>query len=364
MLTQFKTWIEINKKSLENNVKVFRNILGSRTKLMAVVKSNAYGHGLLVFSKLANELGVDGFCVDSVIEGEKLRDAGIKKPILVLGFTLPNLFQIAKDKNIIITISNLESLRVWIKSKHKPQIHLKIDTGMHRQGFYPEDLKKLINHKTHIKTFCTGVYTHFASAKDINYPTFTDKQFKEFKIACGILEKLGFRNLIKHMGATGATLINKKYHLDWVRIGIGLYGLWPSRELEMQLGNQIKLKPILSWKTIISEIKLLKEGDFVGYDLVHRVRVSAKLAVLPIGYWHGMPRSLSDIGEVLVNGKIAKILGRISMDMMVVDVTNIKCGVYDEVTLIGNATYLAEKSGTNHYEFLTRLNPLIERKVV
>lgn len=368
---KLKTWIEISEKALRHNIAVFRGLLKKQTKLMVVVKSNAYGHGILVFSQLADEMGVDGFCVDSVIEGQKLREAGIKKPILVLGFTLPDLFEVAEKKDITITISNLENLEAWLTSKHKPNFHLKIDTGMHRQGFYVEDLKKLTDHRLQTTAFLKGIYTHFASAKDLEDQNFTEQQFKKFNQAVEILEKLGFGNLIKHAAATGATLLDKKYYLDWVRVGIGLYGLWPSSELEVQLSSKIVLEPILSWKTIISEIKELKKGDAVGYDLTYKAKSNTRIAVLPIGYWHGMSRSLSNSGEVLINGKVAKILGRVSMDVMVVDVGNIKCKVGDVVTLIGKdkgggikATILAEKSGTTHYEFLTRLNPLIERIVV
>ena len=177
--------------------------------------------------------------------------------------------------------------------------------------------------------------------------------------------------MIKHCAATGATLINNKYHLDAVRIGIGLYGLWPSMELEAQLGNKIKLQPALSWYSVVSEVKDLKKGDYVGYDLVERVIRPSKIAVIPIGYWHGFDRRLSGIGEVLINGRRARVLGRVSMDLIVVDVTGIKCKFGDRATLIGKqgkeeiTLYeMARKIGTSHYEVVTRINPLIERTII
>ena len=163
-------------------------------------------------------------------------------------------------------------------------------------------------------------------------------------------------------------MIDSKYHLDAVRVGIGLYGLWPSKELELQLGHKIHLKSVLTWKTIISEVKNIPVGQFIGYDLVERVSRPSKIAVLPIGYWHGLPRSLSSVGEVLVNGRRARILGRVSMDLTVIDVTGIKCRVGDIATLIGKdgedeikAFDTALKAGTSHYEIITRLNPLMEK---
>ena len=174
-----KVWVEIDKAAAKHNYQQVRSLIDKKTKLWSVVKSNAYGHGLVAFASLADELGADGFCVDSVIEGVKLREQGIKKPILVLGPTFPNLLADAVAQDITITVSNFDPLDELNKSKLKPKFHLKLDTGMHRQGFYVDEIPMIIK-KLSDKTLLTGVYTHFASAKDINYPTFTDLQFAEF----------------------------------------------------------------------------------------------------------------------------------------------------------------------------------------
>lgn len=382
-----KTWIEINTKAVAHNFKVIKSLLQPKTKLWAVVKSNAYGHGLTLFSALANQLGVDGFGVDSVVEGLKLRENGIKKPILVLGPTLPpNSLADAFKHKITLTISNWEALERLAKSRYKPGFHLKIDTGMHRQGFYFEDLKKAVKLITNYQLPITGVYTHFASAKDLNYPTFTDFQFHAFKKAVKILERAGCKNLIKHASATGGTLISQEYHLNAVRVGIGLYGLWPSKELEIQLrrpawgrspdprasglSRKIRLQPVLSWHSVVSEVKNIPKGDYIGYDLVERASKPTKIAIIPIGYWHGFDRGLSSIGEVLVGGKRARVLGRVSMDLIVVDVTGINCKTGAKATIIGRqgreeitAAEMAQKIGTAHYEIITRINPLIERVI-
>jgi alanine racemase len=369
-MSKYKTWIEIKENAIAHNIQSFKKIIAPKVKLWSVVKSNAYGHGLVPFSQHADRHGAQGFCVDSVPEALKLRKNSMKKPILVLGPTLfRELSALAQNNDITLTVSNFDALTQLAKSRLKTKFHLKIDSGMHRQGFYPSDLPKVIRFIKNKKMGeqLIGVYTHFASAKDINYPAYTDLQFANFQKALHGLEKSGFKNLIRHAAATGGALVNPKYHLDAVRIGIGLYGLWPSKELLLQTKN-VSLKPVLSWHALVSEIKMLKKGDYVGYDLVEKVSVPTKIAIIPIGYWHGFPRSLSGIGEILVNGKYAKVIGRVSMDLIVININGISCKPGDKVTIIGrqagselSAFDVAQKMGTIHYEFITRINPLIER---
>jgi alanine racemase len=374
-----RTWIEIDTDALRRNILAFRRIIGSKVKLMAVVKSNAYGHGLVDFAKKSLETGnVDWFGVDSFLEALKLRKSGIKKPILVLGYTLPVYFKEAQRQNISLTISNFESIRLLKKLKKQPKIHIKIDTGMHRQGFLIKDIGKVIKEleKSKIINEVEGVYTHFASAKDRTYPFYTQKQIKEFDFVCLKFQAHGFLPFIRHAAATGATLLYPETHYDMVRIGIGLYGFWPSRETMMQYSiedentkpRRIFLSPILSWKTIVSEIKKIPEGSFVGYDLTEKVLRPTKIAVLPVGYWHGLDRGLSSRGYVLIKNKRCKILGRVSMDMIVVDVTGIDLKVGQTATLLGKegkeeitAYEWAEILDTSHYEIITRINPLIKR---
>lgn len=385
-----RTWVELDADAARHNVGVFRRLVGSRVKLWAVVKSNAYGHGIVVFSKLLDRFGVDGFCVDSIVEGLRLREEGIKKFILVLGPTLTNRLAEAAGKDVAITISNFEALKALtsfvakkatrggsasrFRSQRCPEFHLKFDTGMHRQGFYREDaprvVKLLRSQLSILNSRLTGLYTHFASAKDLNYPTYTERQFGEFVRVVKVFERAGFRNLTKHCAATAATLTGRKYLLDAVRVGMGLYGYFPSRELELQL-PQVRLEPVLGWKTVVTEVKRLRPGDYVGYDLTERVTRPTTMAILPVGYWHGFPRALSLVGEAVVCGRRARVLGRVSMDLLAVDVTGIPAAVGDDAVLLGKsgkeflrADEVAQKAGTTHYEFLTRLNPLMERVVV
>lgn len=371
----FRTWIEIDKKAAQRNLATFRKLLSPKTRLWAVVKSNAYGHGLFLFAKLAERLGVDGFCVDTIVEGIALRREGVRKPILVLGFTLPKFLGEAYAKNLTLTVSSFGALKSLQAHRNCPAFHVKIDSGMHRQGFFLADVPrvvKLIKARTNLAAGLKGIYTHFSSAKDVGYPTYTERQFAVFEKATRLLERGGLKNLARHCAATGGTLLDKKYHLDAARVGIGLYGLYPSFELETQLRRPaINLKPILSWRTIVTEVKHIPAGSFVGYDLTERVNRPTKAAVLPIGYWHGFPRALSSKGEVLINGRRTKVLGRVSMDLTVVDATGLKIQPGDIATLIGReksgeiaAHDIAEKCGTSQYEIVTRINPLIERVLV
>jgi len=378
-----RTWIEIDTDALRRNILTFRKLIGPKVKLMAVVKSNAYGHGLWGFAKAAASR-VDWFGVDSFPEALRLRKEGIKKPILVLGYTLPIFFKEAAKRNISLTISTFENIRALRKLKRQPNIHIKIDTGMHRQGFLPFEIHRVLREleRAGLIKEVEGVYTHFASAKDRTYPFYTKEQIKKFERACLDFQAHGFLGLIRHAAATGGTILHPEAHYDMVRIGIGLYGLWPSKELMLQYAlpetenrkqkienRKIELRPILTWKTIVSEIKKIPAGSYVGYDLIERVTRPTKMAILPVGYWHGVDRGLSSIGEVLIKGRRAKILGRVSMDMMVVDITRIpNVRVGEKVTLIGKqgkeeitAYEWGEKLGTSHYEIITRINPLIKR---
>ncbi|MEM4271048.1 MAG: alanine racemase [Candidatus Pacearchaeota archaeon] len=375
--TGYKTWIEINRRNIENNYKIFRKIIEPKCQLMAVVKSNAYGHGLIDFSLEAQKLGVDWFGVDSVVEGVHLRQEGIHKKILALGYTLKNNFQEAIKNNISLSVSSfgvLKELENFYK-KHKkiPKIHIKIDTGMHRQGFFVEQIPKVIDFlKKKIDTGAVeGVFTHFSSAAKTSKMRETNLQIKKFKEAISLLEKSGFK-LLKHAAATAGTIAFSNSHFDMVRIGAGLYGLWPSEEMKIKFSKRIKIRPILTWKTIISEIKEIVKGEGVGYNLSERVKRNSQIGILPIGYWHGYPRNLSTTGRVVVGKKLSKIVGLISMDIMAIDITDIKeARVGNEVFLIGggrqlsvSADDLARWGKTINYEITTRINPLIKKFIV
>jgi alanine racemase len=387
-----RTWIEIDKKAIKHNYKVFRNLIGKKCKMLAVVKSNAYGHNLIEFAKEQEKLGVEFLGVDSVVEAFTLRREGIKIPILVLGYTLPEMMKEASRENISITISNFESLnainKLYLSSSRmrgsrnsnldsrlhgndtrEIKIHIKVDTGMNRHGFFEKDIPKvLVILKNNKKIIVEGLYTHFSIAKNPHDKKYTNSQIEKFKKWQKAFLSAGY-NPICHASATSGTLLFKEADFDMVRIGIGLYGIWPSKESYNYLKNKITLKPVLSWKTIVAEIKEIPKGSKVGYDGTNTVKRNTTLAVCPIGYWHGYPRALSNIGYVLVNGQKAKVLGRICMDIIMIDITNIKnVKVGNEVVIIGKsknneikADDISKLIDGSTYELLTRINPLIKR---
>lgn len=339
--------------------------------MLGVVKSNAYGHNLTEFALELEKLGIDMLAVDSIVEARSLRAAGVKTPILVLGYTLPEMYKEALGKNIHLTISSIEGLRAFSKSSlsSRVSIHIKVDTGMHRQGFLKTEQEKLFelldaNPKIHV----AGLYTHFAESKNPANRAFTEQQIDLFSEWRDMFMTLGY-NVVAHAGATGGTLVYPEAHFDMARIGMSLYGIPAEETLRVFHAKQVPLRPVLAWKTIIAEVKEIPRESSVGYDRTHITKQVTRIAVCPVGYWHGFPRSLSNNAEVLVHGKRAHVLGRVSMDMIVVDVTaipGVKMG--DEVVLIGRsrkeemtAMELAKRAGTTAYEILTRLNPLMKR---
>jgi len=370
---RLRTWIEIDQKAVAHNYRIFRKVIGKKVELLGVVKSNAYGHNLLEYAKELEMLGIDWLGVDSITEGLALRKAGIKKPILVLGYTLPTMLREARAKNIAVTISNFEILEEVLKlpkSKTPLHIHIKVDTGMHRQGFQLGDLTGLLSQlgSSTSKLSVEGLYTHFAEAKNPRSGDNTRRQIGEFEIWIKAFHDAGFAPLI-HAGATGGALLYPRAHYDMVRVGIGLYGIWPSREARQALTNTTTLRPVLSWRAVVSEVKQVRKGERVGYDFTDLLTKDSVLAIIPIGYWHGFPRALSSKGRVLIHGKTARVVGRVSMDMIVVDVTDIpKVHSGDIATLVGrdkkeeiHAEELAQFSATTPYEILTRLNPLMKK---
>jgi alanine racemase len=366
-----KVWVEISKSALKHNLKVVRNNLVNGVRIFAVVKSNAYGHGIHAFSSLADRSGVDGFCVDSVIEGATLRREKIRKPILVLGPTLPILYVQAAKAKIAITISNWEGLKALAKAKARPAIHLKLDTGMYRQGFYVSQLPEVIAFIIDKKIKLEGVYSHFADSSEIESAKYTEKQYEMFVQAVSYIRESGFKNVMAHIANTAAALTEKKYQMNAIRAGNGLYGIYPSKGYESRAYAKLNLKPVLSWHALVSEVKKVPAGSSIGYGRTKMVDKETIIALIPIGFWHGLPWELSNNGEVLIGGKRAPIVGRVSMDMVAVDVTGINCKVGAKATFIGmqgketiTAREVAERIHTRPQEIVTRINPLIERVIV
>ena len=378
-----RTWIEISTRSLFHNYACFR-WLARGVPVMAVVKSNAYGHGLVLTAKALATLPSfwksGWFGVDSIVEALRLRREGIHEPILVLGYTLPGRYADAARHGITVTISNFESLGALGRAKARPAFHLKIDTGMHRLGFQVHEMARLADTLRSSRLSPQGVFSHFAAA---DKRAASRRQMALFDRCRTALARAGIKPNVVHLAKTEGILFHPESRHDLVRLGIGLYGYLPgpaspagrrqagltkSRTLEDER-LKLRLRPVMTWKTIVSEVKRVRKGERIGYDLTERLRRNTDVAILPVGYWHGFDRGLSSVGEVLVHGKRCRVLGRVSMDMTAVDVTGLRgASIGDEVVLIGrqgrefiDAHEMAGKIGTTCYEVLTRVNPLIRR---
>ncbi|MEK7151408.1 MAG: alanine racemase, partial [Patescibacteria group bacterium] len=349
--------------------KIVRGLLKSDVKLMAVVKSNAYGHGLAETAKLFCEYGADWIGVDNLDEAMLLRKNNIIKPVLVLGFTSDECFSEAAKNKIRLTVYN-DLPKSTIPNTY-PAIHLKIDTGMSRQGVTLDDLPAFLK-KIPSGINIEGVFTHFANADNLEDRSYSDLQVFKFKKVLRVLEKFDIKPVIVHASATTGLLAVPNAQFDMVRAGIALYGLWPSLEFAKKFNSPVGglgLKPALSWKTRVVQIKKIKKNTPVGYGISEKVKKDTRIAVLPVGYYDGYFRKLSSTSEVLIGGRRCKVLGRISMNLSVVDISNVEnVQIWDEVVLIGSqnkeritAEELAQKADTISYEVVSRINPLLPR---
>jgi alanine racemase len=373
-------WVEISRRALVHNIGQFRNLIGPKKKILAVVKANAYGHGIREVSKIVLEAGADWLGVNSVDEGILLREDHVRAPILVLGAAGRGDLGAACLNGLRLTVYNRETIealgRLAQKLKKKVPVHLKLETGTHRQGVRPEELirfVKLIQRYSGLSL--EGLSSHFANIEDTTSHSYPQHQLNIFRNLVERLNRIGAEIPVKHMSSTASSILFPETYFDMVRIGIGLYGLWPSKEtfLSCQLKNRkpVELLPVLSWKVRIAQVKLVPKGAFIGYGCTYRTTRPTRLAVIPVGYYDGYCRSLSNAAYVLVKGKRAFVRGRVAMNFLMADVTDIP-GVRlgEEVTLIGrdgketiSADILASLAGTISYEILSRINPLVPRIV-
>jgi alanine racemase len=367
------TWVEIDARAFEHNLQNYKAVIGV-VELAPVIKSNAYGHGIELIAQLCEKSNtVDRICVVSLSEAVKLRIMGITKPIIVLSILDADL-EYAATHDIAVVCYDVETARALnvIGKKHNKKIstHIKVDTGLSRLGITINQataIIKLIHEMSFIKI--QGIFSHFAESESEDL-TFTNHQISLFTELLNTLENNNIHIPLRHISCSAALTGYPKSHFTLCRAGIGMYGLWPSeanKAITTQHHPSFTLQPVLTWKTKIIQLKEIAAGSFVGYDRTHCVARNTKIAVLPVGYWDGYDRGLSNKGQVLVGGTLAPIVGRVAMNLMMVDVTcipNIKNG--DEVTLLGNHTGitaydLAHHAGTINYEIMTRINPLLPR---
>jgi alanine racemase len=347
-------WADIDLKALETNLRRMRARVGKRPKLLFVVKANAYGHGALACSKLAQQKRLaDWLGVSSVEEGIALREGGIKLPILVLGSLYPfESFLAAAEFDLTPTVASLESARRFKDAaKLHPgwKCHVKIETGMNRIGVRPDEGVRVVEY---LRSSVEGVYTHFSCADSDR--AYTRKQLGIFKDFLKRAPKVKLR----HAANSAATLRHPETRFDLVRPGLALYGLSDGFE------------PVLSLKTRVVFIKNVGPGAAIGYGATHRARKPSRIATLPIGYADGFARRLSNKGEVLIGGRRCPVVGAVSMDMTTVDVTNApEVRVGDQAAVLGSqgrerisAGDLAGLLGTIPYEIVCGVSARVPRK--
>lgn len=374
-------WVEIDAGALRNNIAEFRRRIGPGPRLGAVVKSNAYGHGMNEAAWIATRASADWLCVNNVDEGVALREAGLTLPILVMGYVpLDELDEIVEHalQPIVYNPETLDRLNAIASGRGETVgVHVKVETGTHRQGVLERDIPAFIARLRSARALTlAGVTTHFANIEDTTSHVFAEFQIAAFSRVADAIAELHPVPFLRHAACSAAVLLFNRTHLDLARVGISLYGLWPSKETYVSCLERGKpsldLKPVLTWKTRIAQVKQVPEGGFVGYGCAWRATRTTKIAVLPVGYYEGYDRELSGLAHVLVRGKRAPVRGRVCMNMCMVDVTDISgAALEDEVVLIGRqgderitAEQLAAWRGTIAYEIVSRIHPSLPRVLV
>lgn len=362
----------IDLDAYRNNLQVVKNLVGSSVRIIAVVKANAYGHGLVPISKCAEKWGVNMLAVANIEEGITLRESGIKIPILVLlqphDDELPalieyNLTPLLSEVDVAKKISEIAT-----HAKTNIAVHCKIDTGMGRQGFNMDtvinDIKKIV-YLPHIDI--EGVATHFPCADEEN-DVFTANQIRIFSKLLNDLEREGIPFEFAHAANSPAIINYPKSYFDAVRPGLMTYGIWPvKKKVERNL-----LKPVLRWETQITQVRSIKAGSSIGYGKTFVSDRDMDVAIVPVGYADGYRTQLSNKGEVLIHGTRCPVCGSVSMDQIVVELKTQKPAKRgDTVVLIGkdgneeiHAEELAQKAGTIVYDILTGIGPRVLRTYI
>ncbi|MCP8971321.1 alanine racemase [Ectobacillus ponti] len=359
------TWAEVSLAAIEGNATQFRGHIQPDTKLMAVIKADGYGHGAVETAKAALRGGADYLAVAIVDEGLALREAGIAAPILVLGYTPVRSVATALAGGLTLTVFDEAVLDEIIRLGEAARIHLKVDTGMSRIGVASTEEALHLAERAAAATFVQleGIFTHFAHA-DGEDPAYTYEQFHKFLAVAEALERQGIQIPLKHCCNSAATMRFPEMHLDMVRVGIALYGLYPDASLR----ETVPLTPAMSLKTKVAAVKTVPAGRPVSYGCTSVLNQERRIATLPIGYADGLSRLLSNRGEMLLHGGLVPIAGRVCMDQTMIDVTASACEAGDTVTVFGqdrsavqSVDQLAAWMGTINYEVVCLIGKRVPR---
>lgn len=358
------TYAEIELEAIKHNIAEIKKIISPKTKFMAVVKANAYGHGAVAVSRAAVESGVDYLSVANVREALELREAGMLMPILILTESPTSVMDEIVQHRLTQTVYSYAEAKALsdeaVKRNKKAAVHIKVDTGMGRVGVNPSEAVALYHKIASLPNLIIeGIFTHFAKAEE-HGDSYTDQQFEKFKNIITRLDEIP----IKHAANSAATLFHPQTHLDMVRVGLMMYGIYPSGGTH----RSICLRPALSFKTRVAYIKRVTQNMPLSYGGTHVTSHETTIVTLPVGYADGYSRKLSNKAKVLIKGKRYPVVGTISMDMTLVDVGDAKVEVGDEVVLIGSqgvetisADEVARLSDTISYEIICSIGKRVPR---
>lgn len=362
------TWVEVSLDALRHNIQAFRRALPAEMGVMAVVKADAYGHGAIKVAQEALDCGVAYIGVAFLDEGLELRKAGITAPILVLGYTPPEGVQVAIDHDITLTVFHDELWEaVETVGDGKLNVHVKIDTGMGRIGLQAgeEAIAYIERALRHPNVHVEGIYTHFACADEAD-KSYTLEQHAKFEGVVGHFRNLGVTFRYLHTGNSAAAIECPELSYNMIRLGISMYGLYPSEEVNRE---RIRLEPVMSIKTRMSHIKTLPAGSGISYGVIYRTAEEETIATLPIGYADGYSRMLSQKAHALVRGQRVPIVGRICMDQCMANISAITDPTKEEeVVLMGrqgeetiSAEEIAALLGTVNYEVTCMVSHRVPR---
>ena len=358
--------VTISKYNLLNNYFQLKKIY-SGTEIAPVLKSNAYGHGLVNVASIMDNLNCPFFIVDSLYEAYELYKYNIKTPILIIGYTNPKNFTY-KKLPFDYAIYDIDLARYLNKYQPGCKVHIFVDSGMSREGVNLSELNQFVDNLSELKNIqIDGVMSHFASADDPDFNQFTQTQISNFDKAISILKSKGINPKWKHIDATGGLLNNKISHFNLARIGLAIYGYTP------KYNHQSKLfKPVLEFDSTIAQIKKITKGNCVGYNCDYKVKNDIIVGILPAGYFEGIDRRLSDRGYVKIDGKYCPIIGKVSMNLTTIDISNINnCFVGQQVNIYSsslddknNLYSLTSLINTVIYDLLVHIDQSIKRTII
>ena len=364
-----RAWAQIDLAAMTHNFNIAKS---TGKKVMCVIKANAYGHGAVPCGLHLQKLGADFFAVACLAEAIELRRGGISKPILILGYTPAEYAAELAQHNITQTVYDIESAKALSAEAAKAgvtiDVHVKVDTGMSRIGIYAQDAEAAASAADEIEHIyglpglnVRGVYTHFSVADDMDQTHYTNWQLSNYRAVLDALSVKGIHPELRHTGNTAAIMNHPDSHFDMIRAGIMLYGMYPDG-----VHRNGPLRPVMTLKSRVAQIRELPAGASVSYGRTYETKKPTRMAVITAGYADGHPRRISDDSYDIINGRSFPQIGRICMDMHMLDVTGddtVKVG--DEVSLWGgegmSAEQVAERVGTLNYELTCLITPRIAR---